>query len=107
MGLAYGLACARSGSLCSCVPRDSFPLHRDGHHRAASAARARAELKEQSFGYTGDEEYNFFLAVMFPDDQLQILPYNRVVRDLNGLSPEQFLEAVRKSFASMKAESNT
>jgi uncharacterized protein (DUF1015 family) len=70
----------------------------DGHHRAASAARARAELKEQSFGYTGDEEYNFFLAVMFPDDQLQILPYNRVVRDLNGQSPEQFLEAVRKSF---------
>ena len=70
----------------------------DGHHRAASAARARAELKEQSFGHTGDEEYNFFLAVMFPDDQLQILPYNRVVRDLNGLSLEQFLETVRKSF---------
>ena len=70
----------------------------DGHHRAASAARARAELKEQSFGHTGDEEYNFFLAVMFPDDQLQILPYNRVVRDLNGLSQEKFLEAVRKSF---------
>jgi uncharacterized protein (DUF1015 family) len=70
----------------------------DGHHRAASAARARAELKEQSFGHTGDEEYNFFLAVMFPDDQLQILPYNRVVRDLNGLSPEQFLAEVRKSF---------
>ena len=70
----------------------------DGHHRAASAARARAELKEQSFGHTGDEEYNFFLAVMFPDEQLQILPYNRVVRDLNGLSHDQFLEAVRKSF---------
>src|SRR6266404_4605405 len=70
----------------------------DGHHRAASAARARAELEKQSFGHTGDEEYNFFLAVMFPDDQLQILPYNRVVRDLNGLSQEQFLEAVRKSF---------
>ncbi len=70
----------------------------DGHHRAASAARARAELKEQSFGHTGDEEYNFFLAVMFPDDQLQILPYNRVVKDLNGLSRDQFVEAVRKSF---------
>ncbi len=70
----------------------------DGHHRAASASRARAELKEQSFGHTGDEEYNFFLAVMFPDDQLQILPYNRVVRDLNGLSRDQFLDAVRKSF---------
>jgi uncharacterized protein (DUF1015 family) len=70
----------------------------DGHHRAASAARARAELKQQSFGYTGDEEYNFFLAVMFPDDQLQILPYNRAVRDLNGLSSGEFLEALRKEF---------
>jgi len=70
----------------------------DGHHRAASAARARSELKQQSFGHTGDEEYNFFLAVMFPDDQLQILPYNRAVRDLNGLSNAQFLEALRKEF---------
>jgi uncharacterized protein (DUF1015 family) len=70
----------------------------DGHHRAASAARARAELKQQSFGHTGDEEYNFFLAVMFPDDQLQILPYNRAVRDLNGLSRSEFLEALRKEF---------
>lgn len=70
----------------------------DGHHRAASAARARAELEKQNFGHTGDEEYNFFLAVMFPDDQLQILPYNRAVRDLNGLSSGEFLEAVRKEF---------
>ncbi len=71
----------------------------DGHHRAASAARARAELKEQSFGHTGDEEYNFFLTVIFPDEQLQILPYNRAVKDLNGLSSSEFLEAARKSFA--------
>ena len=70
----------------------------DGHHRAASAARARAELREQSFGHTGDEEYNFFLAVIFPDDQVQILAYNRAVRDLNGLSTAAFLEAVGKSF---------
>jgi uncharacterized protein (DUF1015 family) len=70
----------------------------DGHHRAASAARARTELKEQSFGHTGDEEYNFFLAVIFPDDQVQILAYNRAVRDLNGLSTGDFLEAVRKTF---------
>jgi uncharacterized protein (DUF1015 family) len=70
----------------------------DGHHRAASAARARAELKAQSFGYTGDEDYNFFLAVMFPDEQLRILPYNRAVKDLNGLSTEDFLEALRKQF---------
>ena len=70
----------------------------DGHHRAASAARARAELKSQSFGHTGDEEYNFFLAVMFPDEQLQILPYNRAVKDLNGRSTQEFLEAVSKEF---------
>ena len=77
----------------------------DGHHRAASAARARAELKEQSFGHTGDEEYNFFLAVIFPDDQVQILAYNRAVKDLNGLSPAEFLEALRKSF-DVKEEGN-
>ena len=70
----------------------------DGHHRAASASRARAELKDQSFGHTGDEEYNFFLTVIFPDDQLQILPYNRAVRELNGLSNEEFLAAVGKTF---------
>jgi uncharacterized protein (DUF1015 family) len=70
----------------------------DGHHRAASAARARAELKEQSFSHTGDEEYNFFLAVIFPDDQMQILPYNRAIKDLNGLSSDEFLEALRQSF---------
>ena len=70
----------------------------DGHHRAASASRARAELKEQSFGHSGQEDYNFFLSVIFPDSQLQILPYNRVVRDLNGLSQSDFLAAVRKEF---------
>ncbi len=71
----------------------------DGHHRAASASRARTELKEQSFGILGDEEYNFFQCVLFPDKQLQILPYNRIVRDLNGLSPEEFLARVHKEFS--------
>src|SRR2546423_14558353 len=70
----------------------------DGHHRAASASRARAELKEHGFGFIGNEEYNFFLCVIFPDDQLQILPYNRIVRDLNGMSREAFLARVRESF---------
>ena len=70
----------------------------DGHHRAASASRARAELREQSFSHTGGEEYNFFLTVIFPDDQLQILPYNRVVRELNGLSKEEFLDNIRYVF---------
>ncbi len=71
----------------------------DGHHRAASASRARAELKEQGFAYIGNEEYNFFQCVLFPDSQLQILPYNRIVRDLNGLSQEEFLASVRESFS--------
>ncbi len=70
----------------------------DGHHRAASASRARAELRDQSFTHTGDEDYNYFLTVIFPDSQLQILAYNRTVKDLNGLSKEEFLDAVRRSF---------
>ncbi|HEX8853778.1 MAG TPA: DUF1015 family protein [Pyrinomonadaceae bacterium] len=70
----------------------------DGHHRAASASRARAALRDQNPSHTGEEEYNYFLAVLFPADQLQILPYNRVVRDLNGLSAEDFLAEVGKKF---------
>ncbi|MDT4953476.1 MAG: hypothetical protein QOJ02_1614 [Acidobacteriota bacterium] len=70
----------------------------DGHHRAASASRARADLKERSFGHTGDEEYNYFLTVIFPDNQLQILPYNRTVRDLNNLTPGEFFLKVKTKF---------
>jgi uncharacterized protein (DUF1015 family) len=70
----------------------------DGHHRAASASRARAELKEHGFGFIGNEEYNFFQCVLFPDDQLQILPYNRVVRDLNGMTQKEFISRVGQSF---------
>ncbi|HEU5459300.1 MAG TPA: DUF1015 family protein [Pyrinomonadaceae bacterium] len=70
----------------------------DGHHRAASASRARAELREQSFAHTGKEDYNYFLTVIFPDSQMQILAYNRTVRDLNGLSKEQFLDAIKTPF---------
>jgi uncharacterized protein (DUF1015 family) len=70
----------------------------DGHHRAASASRARAELKAKNPEHDGDEEYNFFLVVLFPSDQLQILPYNRTVRDLNGLSVEDFLSKAKDKF---------
>ena len=70
----------------------------DGHHRAASASRARAELREQSFTHTGNEDYNYFLTVIFPDSQMQILAYNRVVRDLNGLSKDEFLHALKRQF---------
>jgi uncharacterized protein (DUF1015 family) len=70
----------------------------DGHHRAASASRARAELKQQSFAHTGKEDYNYFLTVLFPDSQLQILAYNRIVKDLNGLSKDEFLKQVSEQF---------
>ena len=70
----------------------------DGHHRAASASRARAALREQYPGHTGEEEYNRFLAVIFPSNQMRILPYNRVAKDLHGQSPEEFLAAVGEKF---------
>ncbi len=70
----------------------------DGHHRAASASRARAQLKQDSFANIGNEEYHFFQSVLFPDSQLQILPYNRIVRDLNELSPDAFMARVREAF---------
>lgn len=70
----------------------------DGHHRTAAAARVGAEKKAHNPHHTGDEEYNFFMAVCFPESQLKILDYNRVVKDLNGLSKEQFLDALKKDF---------
>ena len=66
----------------------------DGHHRCASAWRAGKELRAANPKHTGGEEYNWFLAVLFPSNQLQILPYNRVVRDLNGMTPADFLAAL-------------
>lgn len=70
----------------------------DGHHRTAAAARVCAEKRTENPGYTGDEEYNFFLAVAFPESQLTIIDYNRVVRDLNGLTPAEFLQALSDDF---------
>jgi uncharacterized protein (DUF1015 family) len=70
----------------------------DGHHRAASASRARAELQQQSFAHTGKEDYNYFLTVIFPDSQVRILAYNRTVQDLNGLSEEEFLGQIKEQF---------
>ena len=70
----------------------------DGHHRTAAAARVGIERKSQNKNHTGEEEYNYFLAVIFPDNQLKIMDYNRVVKDLNGLSEKDFLEKLSKSF---------
>lgn len=70
----------------------------DGHHRTASAVKVGLKRREENPGYTGDEEFNFFLSVLFPHDQLMILDYNRVVKDLNGYSKEDFLYEVSRSF---------
>jgi len=70
----------------------------DGHHRAASASRARDARRDANPRHTGDEEYNRFIAVAFPSDQMQILPYNRVVKDLHGMTTEEFLSKVGERF---------
>ena len=70
----------------------------DGHHRTAAAARVGAEKKEANPAHTGDEEYNYFMAVAFPVSQLNIIDYNRVVKDLNGLSPDGFLARLSEDF---------
>ncbi len=70
----------------------------DGHHRAASAVRVGLKRRDEHPDYTGEEEFNYFLCVLFPDDELMIMDYNRVVRDLNGLSPEEFLKKAEEIF---------
>ena len=70
----------------------------DGHHRSAAAALVGAEKAKQNPDHRGDEEYNYFLAVAFPASHLKIIDYNRVVRDLNGMSPAEFLEKLEKNF---------
>jgi uncharacterized protein (DUF1015 family) len=70
----------------------------DGHHRSAAATKIKAKRQEGNPGHSGDEEYNFFLAVIFPHNQMKILPYNRVVKDLNGMTQADFLARVSERF---------
>lgn len=70
----------------------------DGHHRAASSAKVGKALREEKGDYTGDEPFNYFLSVLFPASQLNIIDYNRVVKDLNGLSDEGFLDSIQNQF---------
>ncbi|MGM9743400.1 MAG: DUF1015 domain-containing protein [Candidatus Cryptobacteroides sp.] len=70
----------------------------DGHHRTAAAARVGAEKRAQNPNHTGNEEYNYFMAVCFPENELKIMDYNRVVKDLNGLSEEEFLKVLYEDF---------
>ena len=76
----------------------------DGHHRAASAVRVGQERRKAHPGYTGQEEFNYFLSVLFPDEQLMIMDYNRAVKDLNGLTEEAFLSKVAEIFEVGEAE---
>ncbi len=77
----------------------------DGHHRAASGSRVRALRKDRNAAnHTGNEEYNYFMAGLFPDDQLQILAYNRVVKDLKGMSADEFLAKLEENFEMEKCE---
>lgn len=70
----------------------------DGHHRAASAVKVSSKRRQGNIKHQGDEEYNYFLSVLFPHNQLKILPYNRVIKDLNGLDKKEFLNSLTKFF---------
>lgn len=84
--------------LINLFDRIPFTYVADGHHRTAAAALVGNEKKMNNPNHRGDEEYNYFLAVHFPDNQLTIIDYNRVVKDLNGLSREEFINSLAKSF---------
>lgn len=70
----------------------------DGHYRAASAVKVGLKRREEHPDYTGEEEFNYFLSVLFPDEELMIMPYNRVVKDLNGYSKEEFIKKIEEKF---------
>ena len=78
----------------------------DGHHRCASAVKVGLKRRDAHPGYTGKEEFNRFLSVLFPDDQLAILPYNRAVKDLNQMTPAEFLNAVEQAGFSIVCKGN-
>lgn len=78
----------------------------DGHHRTASAAKVGKRMREQNKNHTGLEEYNYFLSVLFPDQQLAIMDYNRLIKDLNGYSEEQLIEKLNTSFDVSKPETS-
>ena len=89
------------GDLFEAMPRLYIA---DGHHRSAAALRVAEQRQEANAGHTGEEAYNYFLSVIFPDNQVQILDYNRVIRDTHGLSAEDLLERLAASFDVEKTE---
>lgn len=78
----------------------------DGHHRSASAVKVALNRRKQLGKYTGDEEFNYFLSIIYPDTELKVFDYNRTVKDLNGLSEEEFFNKVKESFYLFKSEGN-
>ena len=78
----------------------------DGHHRSASAVKVALKRRKQLGKYTGNEEFNYFLSIIYPDTELKVFDYNRTVKDLNGLSEEEFFSKVEKSFYLSKSENN-
>lgn len=76
----------------------------DGHHRAASAVKVGLKRRSENPGYNGTEEFNYFLSVLFPDEELMIMPYNRVLKDLNGMSAEEFIGKISDKFNVNKSE---
>ena len=90
--------------IASCFQRINALYIADGHHRCASAVKVAQKRREANPDYTGEEEFNYFLAVIFPSDELFIYDYNRLVHDLNGLSEAQFLDKVKESFDAEKAD---
>jgi uncharacterized protein (DUF1015 family) len=85
----------RYGPLAAAFGEVGFSYVADGHHRSASAWRVGTERRAKNPAHNGSEDYNWFLGVLFPASQLQILPYNRIVHDLHGHTPDEFLTAVR------------
>ena len=79
----------------------------DGHHRAASAVKVGFKRREEHPGYTGKEEFNYFFSVLFPDEELMIMDYNRVVRDLGDMTEEAFLSKMRNSLMCRKSKMET
>ena len=101
-GIIHRVFCIDSPELVTAVSNafatvDSIYIA-DGHHRAASAVKVGLKRRSEHPGYDGTEEFNYFLSVLFPEDELMILPYNRVVKDLNGLTKEAFLSRIAKDF---------
>ena len=78
----------------------------DGHHRSASAVKVGLKRRKENPNYTGEEEFNYFLAVAFPDNDLMVMDYNRVVKDLNGLSVEELIEKLNEKFIVSESENN-